>query len=161
MEHLSNGNNRSNSSRLRSDGGPQAKSGSDIFFNDCSFLRRGGLSKSSTHAERRSAKKKLAIKSAADRHLLRIPFPSGGHNPMFEASLKSVWNAIKSGVIAALIWTCVFSAILWFFSKPTIPYLNFVSILAPYAMAFFGTAALVVEALNQWIASDVMKCEGE
>ncbi|WP_141730781.1 hypothetical protein [Oligoflexus tunisiensis] len=80
---------------------------------------------------------------------------------MFEAALKSFWNAIKSGVIAALVWTCVFSAILWFFSKPTIPYLNFVSTLAPYALAFFGTAALVFEGLTQWIAADSVKYERE
>lgn len=76
---------------------------------------------------------------------------------MFEAVRKSLWNVIKSGLMAAGLWTCVFSAILWFFSKPTIPYFNFVQILAPYALAFFGTAALVFEVLTQWIGADTMK----
>ncbi len=78
---------------------------------------------------------------------------------MFKAAGKGLWNAIKSGVIAAVIWTCAFSAILWFFSKPTIPYFNFVQTLAPYSLAFFGTAALVFECLTQWIAADSMKYE--
>ncbi|HET9237348.1 MAG TPA: hypothetical protein VFO10_08865 [Oligoflexus sp.] len=76
---------------------------------------------------------------------------------MFAAARKSLWNAVKAGLMAATLWTCVFSAILWFFSKPTIPYLNFVQILAPYALAFFGTAALVFECLTQWIAADAIK----
>lgn len=80
---------------------------------------------------------------------------------MFEAISKSIWNAIKSGVMAAAIWTFVFSAILWFFSKPAIPYFNFIQILAPYSLAFFGTAALVFECLTQWIAVDLMRCEKE
>ncbi|HYX36592.1 MAG TPA: hypothetical protein VE954_26075 [Oligoflexus sp.] len=78
---------------------------------------------------------------------------------MFEAIAKGLWKAIKSGIMAAVVWTCVFSAILWFFSKPTIPYFNFVSILAPYSLTLFGTAALVFECLTQWIEADAMKVE--
>ena len=76
---------------------------------------------------------------------------------MFDTLRKGLWNALKSGVLAAAIWTCTFSAVLWFFSKPTIPYFNFVQILAPYSLAFFGTAALVFESLTQWMAADAIK----
>jgi ABC-type multidrug transport system permease subunit len=80
---------------------------------------------------------------------------------MFAATCRILWNAIKAGVTAAVIWTCGFSAILWFFSKPSIPYGNFVQILTPYSLAFFGMAALVFEALTQWMAADTMKYERE
>ena len=80
---------------------------------------------------------------------------------MFELMRKGLWNAIKSGVIAALIWTCIFSGVLWFFSKPTIPYFNFFQILAPYSLAFFGSAAVVFECLTQWIESEPMTFEKE
>jgi len=93
--------------------------------------------------------------------LTRNQVQSGSYIPMFDATLKSLWNAIKSGVIAAMIWTCVFSGVLWFFSKPTIPYFNFFQILAPYSLAFFGSAAIVFECLTQWIESDSMIFEEE
>lgn len=80
---------------------------------------------------------------------------------MFESALKGLWKAIKAGVIAAVVWTCAFSAVLWFFSKPTIPYFNFIQILAPYSLAFFGTAAIVFEGLTHWIEADSMKFERE
>lgn len=70
---------------------------------------------------------------------------------MLAAVWKSLGNALKAGLIAALVWSCGFGAVLWFFSKPTIPYWNFIRVLLPYSLAFFGAAALIFEALTRWI----------
>ncbi len=65
--------------------------------------------------------------------------------------LQSIWEgfcrALKASLISSIAWTVLFGAILWFFSKPSIPYVNFLETLAPYSFAFFGAASILFELL--------------
>ncbi len=73
---------------------------------------------------------------------------------MLDSILKGFYRALKSGLITALVWTCLFSAVLWFFSNPSIPYFNFVKVIGPYSLGLFGLGSLIFESLILWLEQE-------